>query len=246
MAKDLLDLLWRQHPSAPSRGARGPEPARSVSAVVDAAVRLADGEGLGRVSMRRLGDCLSMSAMSLYTHVSSREDLLVLMADSVHDAMARPTYPSGAWHDRARRVADANLQLFMAHPWMLEINDPRLVLGPGTIAKYEHELHAFDGTSLSDVDRDAALTHVVNFAKSSAWNRIGMARGAGGFWPDSAPRLARYLGSDYPVAQRVGAAAGGEMGAPYSSDRQWEFGIELIIRGLGDVMRNLVPRRGGA
>ena len=51
--------------------------------VLHAAVELADREGVGAVSMRRLGQELGVEAMSLYTHVRNKEDLLDGMADAV-------------------------------------------------------------------------------------------------------------------------------------------------------------------
>src|SRR3546814_4852682 len=64
---------------------------RSVSTgtVVDAATRLADADGLAAVTIRRLASELEVSTMSVYTHVNSRDDLLVLMADAAHAGMDR-------------------------------------------------------------------------------------------------------------------------------------------------------------
>jgi AcrR family transcriptional regulator len=49
--------------------------------VLDAAVELADAEGIEAVSMRRLADRLGVVPMALYKHVSDKEDLLDGMVD---------------------------------------------------------------------------------------------------------------------------------------------------------------------
>jgi AcrR family transcriptional regulator len=58
-------------------------PKLSATAIVQAAIAVADREGLAAVSMRRIGADLGYSGMSLYSHVSSKDELLGLMADHV-------------------------------------------------------------------------------------------------------------------------------------------------------------------
>ena len=60
--------------------------------VIAHAVALADAGGLGAVTVRALAESLEITTMSVYTHVNSREDLLVLMADEVHAQMQMPVF----------------------------------------------------------------------------------------------------------------------------------------------------------
>jgi AcrR family transcriptional regulator len=234
LAKSLIDLLWRDHPAASVRGARGPQARRSTGEVVRSAIALADAEGLDAVTIRAVAQSLSMSPMSVYTHVNSRDDLLVLMADAAHASASLPRFGKTSWRTRVRRVAESNLALIRAHPWLAHLTDDRVALGPGTIAKYDHELHAFDGTALGDLDRDAALTFVIDFARSSAsaMLRAGQRGDFAEVWQESADSLGRYVGDSYPLAQRVGQAAGEHMAAPYSAEHAWEFGLQRVIAGL--------------
>ena len=64
------------------RPLRGPKPALSLPRIVAAAVRVADAEGLDAVSMGRVSAELGAAPMSLYRHVSSKEELLTLMVDA--------------------------------------------------------------------------------------------------------------------------------------------------------------------
>src|SRR5271154_2120266 len=61
---------------------KGPKPALSLARIVDAAVRVADAEGLDAVSMGRVAAELGAAPMSLYRHVSAKEELLTLMVDA--------------------------------------------------------------------------------------------------------------------------------------------------------------------
>src|SRR5580704_16408636 len=51
--------------------------------VMAAAIELADRDGIESISMRRLAQELGVEAMSLYTHVRNKNDLLAGMADAV-------------------------------------------------------------------------------------------------------------------------------------------------------------------
>lgn len=245
MTRPLVDLLWRDHPDAPSRGARGPRSRHSTGEVVDHAVALADASGLEAVTVRALAEALGLSPMSVYTHVNSRDDLLVLLVDRVHGAMTLPPFGRAGWRTRVHRVADANLALLRDHPWLLRVTDARTALGPGTIAKYDHELHAFDGTGLDDVDRDAALSFVLDFARAGAAALLPAPAPAdfAEAWEESAGRLAHYLGDGFPLAQRVGQAAGESMGAPYSAERAWTFGLTRVVAGLAELVEAPDGRR---
>lgn len=243
MARELIDMLWRDHPEAPSGGSRGPRTKVSTSQALDAAIALADAEGLDAVSVRRVGADLGISAMALYTHVGSRDDLLVLMADAVHGGQPLEPYASTTWQARVRQLAEADLALYAAHWWLLDIDDQRTSLGPGTIAKYDHELHAFEGSGLSEVDQDAALTFVAGFVRASARARRPDPHAAdmAEVWSSWSRRLAAYLGDDFPLAQRVGAAAGKAMDAAYSAEAAWAFGLDRVL----DALSSLIPEQGG-
>ncbi|WP_149085501.1 MULTISPECIES: TetR/AcrR family transcriptional regulator C-terminal domain-containing protein [Microbacterium] len=234
MPKNLVDLLWRHSPTAAVVGRRGPKARHSTDDVVDRAVALADADGLGAVTIRSLAQSLELTPMSIYTHVNSRADLLVLMADAMHAGMYPEPASASGWRDAVRAIAEDNLRLLRTHPWLIDVHDPRVALGPGTIAKYDRELHAFDGLGLDAVERDAALSFVLDFSLSAA-ARMREQQSAESFaasWAEAAPRLAAYLGDEMPLARAVGQAAGETMGVPYDARTAWEFGLARVIDGL--------------
>ncbi|MGH3383774.1 MAG: TetR/AcrR family transcriptional regulator [Nocardioidaceae bacterium] len=234
MPRPLIDLLWRDHPDAPAGGSRGPRARVSTGTVVDTAVRLADADGLGSVTIRRLAGELDVSTMSVYTHVNSRDDLLVLMADAAHARMDQPSFGRFGWRVRVQRVAESNLALLQAHPWLHDVTDERTALGPGTIAKYDHELGALAPLRLDPVTCDAALTFVLDFARAGAHALRPHPRAGelAEHWPEWGARLASYLGDDFPLAQTVGAAAGEAMGGASSASLSWDFGLARVLTGL--------------
>lgn len=102
-----------------------PSPARrlgplTAETIVRAALRLARSEGLDSVSMRRLADELRVSAMSLYRHVSDREDLLVRMLGEIADRVGPPPV-EGSPRDRIVAAMEALHAAFRDDPWVVQV-----------------------------------------------------------------------------------------------------------------------------
>ena len=75
-------------------------------AVIEAALQLADREGLDAVSFRRVGTQLGVTAMALYRYVSSKEELLGAMMDRVFGEFELPPTVDSDWRgNSARSVA---------------------------------------------------------------------------------------------------------------------------------------------
>jgi hypothetical protein len=108
------------------------------------------------------------------------------------------------------------------------------------MAKYEHELSALDGLGLSDIEIDAALTYLLTFVQ--AWARAAAdaratrqdtAMDDEQWWAASAPLLERVLDPRaYPLAVRVGTAAGTAHRSAYNPRHAYDFGLQRILDGL--------------
>jgi len=232
-----LQLLWRDPAAIPRHG---PRQGLTIDQVVAAATELADADGLDAVTMRRVAARLGVVPMTLYTYVPGKAELLDLMLDAIYQAMPRADTSGQPWRQRVSAIAAENRALFDAHPWAALISAVRPPLGPGLMAKYEHELAAFDSLGLDDIQMDAALTHLLAFVQ--AWARAAAstldARSSTGmdeeqWWAASQPLLERALDPrSYPLAVRVGTAAGTAHRAAYSPEHAYDFGLQTILDGL--------------
>src|ERR1700742_1418044 len=112
-----LDLLWGRR----ARGKRGPRPGLSPDAIVEAAMRLADAEGLEAVSMARVAAELGFTTMSLYRHVASKEELLQLMFDASATGAEGLVLEGDTWRERMRHWAVTQRDMLDRHPWVTEL-----------------------------------------------------------------------------------------------------------------------------
>lgn len=236
-----LRLLWRTKMLSPQTGSRAGRPrALDVDTVVSAAIALADAEGLGRLTMRRLAASLDVRPMTLYTYVPGRAEMLDLMLDSVYASMPRDPHLDRPWQDRVRAVADANRAMFRQHPWAASVSTLRPPPGPGQMVKYEHELNAFTGSGLDDLQTDDALNHLLTFVRANAHDATALeqTRHREGtedhqWWAAVQPLLAEVLDPDvYPLATRIGAAAGAARNSAHDPGHAYTFGLELMIEAL--------------
>ena len=134
--------------------------------IVKAAMDVADADGLGTLSMRKVAERLGVGTMSLYTYVPGKSELIDLMLDQ---AVAGPNeHVDGTWRERLEQIAHENWWRYHRHPWLLEITMVRPVLGPNVIARYDHELNALDGIGLTDVEMDAVVSLLAGHVEGAA------------------------------------------------------------------------------
>jgi AcrR family transcriptional regulator len=239
-----LELLWRDRTTRTSR--RGPRQGLTIDQVATAAVDMADAEGLPAVTMRRVAKALGVAPMSLYTYVPGKAELLDLMLDSIYAEMPHTNLSDMPWRDRVIAIAEANRDLYQRHPWAATVSISRPPLGPGMMAKYEHELTAFTGLGLDDLDMDAALTFVLGFVQASARATLEAtsaqrysAMTDEQWWTANEPFLARVFDPTiYPTAARVGAAAGAAYHGAYSPSHAYDFGLQRILDGLAALIES--------
>lgn len=228
-----MALLWRRRDPSAEASRSG----ISVDRIVAAAIEVADAEGIAALSMRRVAEKLGVGTMSLYTYVPGKAELIDVMLDTVLTETARPESVEGGWRPWLELIARENRDLTLRHPWIAQVSTSRPPLGPGTIAKYDYELGALDGIGLSETEMDAVLTLVLEYvggAAASAAEMIAVEQQTGvsveDWWWSVSPLLDRvYVPGRYPLADRVGSAAGGNA---YDRDFTFEFGLARVLDGI--------------
>jgi len=234
-----LELLWRMR----REPTRGPKPALTVERIVVVALRIADAEGIAAMSMRRVADELGVGAMTLYRYFPGKGELLDVMLDTVYGEMPRREV-DGDWRAKLDEVARENRELYLRHPWMLQVAVSRPPLGPHLMAKYEYELSAIEGIGLTDLEMDATIALVNGYVHGAVRTavearqeiqRSGISDKE--WWLAHEPLLDKIGDAKkFPLATRVGTAVGNEFDAPYDSDHAFEFGLARLLDGVAALL----------
>jgi AcrR family transcriptional regulator len=137
----------------------------SRHAVVQAAVAIADAEGIAAVSIRRVAARLGARPMSLYTYIASKDDLLDLMIDEVVGDVLVPEPLPEDWRDALTEIARRSHDGFVAHSWALAAfgNRVRTRVGPNVQRHAEQSFAALAVLDLSHKDARSVLEIVDDY-----------------------------------------------------------------------------------
>jgi AcrR family transcriptional regulator len=139
----------REHADREPRG-RGRNrlaPTLSRGEIVDAAIAIADAEGPEAISMRRIAQVLKAGTMSLYWHVTNKEQLLDLMLDALLADIKVPE-PSGDWRTDLQTLARNERTTLLRHNWIMGFLGGRPAMGPNTLLHLDRSLALLDGLDL--------------------------------------------------------------------------------------------------
>ncbi|MCT1476627.1 TetR/AcrR family transcriptional regulator [Microbacterium sp. p3-SID336] len=144
---------------------RGPKREMSVEKIVEAAVELADAEGIGAVSMAAVASRLGFTPMSLYRYVSAKDDLLLLMQEEATGLPPESHLDAEGWRDRLLALYQAQILVYLRHPWMLSLPISGSPITPNSSAWLDAGLAALDGTPLTAEERIAVALAVTGHAR---------------------------------------------------------------------------------
>ncbi|MGH4029615.1 TetR/AcrR family transcriptional regulator [Actinomycetota bacterium Odt1-20B] len=235
-----MELLW----GGGERPTRGPKPALTLDRITTAAVALADAEGLAAVSMRRLSQELGTGTMSLYRYVPGKAELLALMLDRVQRPTEDPEPFTGTWRDAVEAYAHETLAQYRAHPWLLQVNQARPVLGPSAVGNLEKVVSRIEPMGLDGPELIGVMVmveaYVTGAARSQA-QEIEAQRTTGltdeAFWTAQQPFLEKAMQSgDYPTVAGLSEDT-------FSPDfDHFAFGLQRILDGLDALVAQRAKR----
>lgn len=197
--------------------------------IIDAAISIADRDGLESLSMRRLAADLGVDPMSLYHHVGDKDGLLAAMTDAVISRIPQPG-PDPDWATALRTALLDARATMLAHPWtpaaVARLPGPTpaglrhldgvlgILRAAGfPLALIHHAIHAF-GSRLLGFSQDLYDDGTRPEPDEAALQARR--------WADSLPTLAALVG--------VGTHDGGLGGC--DDDEEFRFAVDLIIEGL--------------
>ncbi|MDP3950000.1 TetR/AcrR family transcriptional regulator [Microbacterium sp.] len=214
---------------------RGPKREMSVEKIVDAAVELADAEGIGAVSMAAVAAKLGFTPMSLYRYVTAKDDLLLLMQEQGTGLPPDEYRLQEGWRAKLRTLFEAQVIVYLSHPWMLSLPITGSPITPNSSAWIDAGLDSLADTPLNDAERLAVALSVTGEARwyglvSAGYIEQSRASGlsAAEVSAQEAALFDRVISADeYPALRRAIDA-----GVFTAEDDPFRFAVERIFDGV--------------
>lgn len=221
---------------------RGPKREMSVERIVDAAVELADADGIGAVSMAAVASALGFTPMSLYRYVSAKDDLLLLMQEQATGLPPEAVRDLDGWRERLLALYAEQVLLYQRHPWMLSLPITGSPITPNSSAWLDASLEALEGTPLSSEERVAVGLAVTGNARWCGIVQAGyteQARGSG-LTPDQvAVRESELYDRVITVDEFPALRRAIDDGVFLSAADPFRFGMERVLDGVAAYIDSL-------
>lgn len=231
---------------APEPGSTAPgsaaadEPTRDR--LLQAAIALADADGLGAVSIRAVAGRLGVAPMALYRHIRDKNDLLASMSEAVFAASPPPDELPVGRRDRIELAVRGLWRVHQRHPWLARVTPlSRPLTSAGLLAYSELMLGALLDYGLRPLAAFDTNVLLYNFVTGIAVNLDAEARAAEASgvsdeeWiADLTPDLGALAGSGrYPAfASVMGSLQESDGGYDLDLDRLLELGLRTLLDGL--------------
>lgn len=210
---------------------RGRKPTYSREAITEAAVALADAEGIEAVTMRKVAERAGAGVMSLYSYAPDKETLLHLMVDHVSGELPTTGELTGDWRADLKAIARLQRAHMLRHRWLPAALATRRVPGPNTLAFLEYALVAMRPAGLDGMAKMEIFAQLTGFVAGHVGHEIAQAEASQS--PDRAAAEVRYLvavatdGHHPELAEAISAP-----GRPVTPEATFTRFLNRLIDGL--------------
>jgi AcrR family transcriptional regulator len=206
-------------------------------AIVDAAIAIADAEGIDGLSMRRVATELRVSAMALYRHVAGKEELVTAMIDKIYRESDLPERPPDDWRQALRLAMRWEWGAYRAHPWAIRFTPMGgSVRAPALAANADWMMRVITARGHSADTATAVVTFLSAYtsgmclqASQAVVEEHDFGMDAEHWWRSKGPEFVKLAAEGrYPV---LFSASG-----PPSVDRIFDLGMEHLLDGLAPLI----------
>lgn len=201
--------------------------------VVEGALALADAEGLGAVTIRRLAKELGVTPMALYWHFRSKDELLEGMAARIFEEVDLSVDASAAWQEQLRVLLGSMVAVLRARPSTAILLSTRTASSEGSLRATEVVLDILGRGGFSPTE----ATQVARHALSTVTNLVGgepgvVVREGSGKLTEDRRRARLYLESLPPERYPRLVEAATPLSEGVDPDTYFDFGLDLLLAGI--------------
>ena len=198
--------------------------------VLQAAIALADANGIDSLTMRKLGVELGVEAMSLYNHVANKSDLLDGMIDIVFDEIDLPS-DAIDWRTAMRQRAISARKALSRHRWAIGLMESRSTPGPATLRHHDAVLATLREAGFSIAMAAHAYSALDSYIYGFALQEPSLPfHEAEETAQVTQAIMAQFSSGQYPHLTEMAVEHVLQPGYDYGDE--FEFGLDLILDGL--------------
>ncbi|WP_084103277.1 TetR/AcrR family transcriptional regulator [Demequina sp. NBRC 110056] len=202
----------------------------SPARIVDAALGLADRDGIGALTIRALAEELGTKPMSIYHHVAGKDQLLGLMVESVFDEMGLPDERLD-WKDAVRDRCLSARAVLVRHPWAVPLLESGTTPGPVSLRHHEAVLATLARGGLPLPLMAHAYAVLDSFIYGFAIQESNLPVQGGEGSDELAAEISQAFDPEqYPMLVRLTVEHVMQPG--YSFGSSFEYGLDLLLDGL--------------
>jgi len=226
---------------------RQPRPRReplSQDAIVDAALKVLDADGLDRLTMRYVARTLNSSPAALYWHVGSKDGLLDLIFDRVIGEVPVPDPDPDNWQEQVKQLARSERATILAHRDIIRLSIGRIPMGPNALRYADRVLAILRAGGVPDelavAGQQLLISIVIGFAIDET--------GEGGQPPANqpTPHEAAVMARDYvaslPAERFPHLVHLADHFADDDPDQRFELLLDLFVDGLAQRVHDSARR----
>jgi len=198
--------------------------------VLQSALEVADREGIGALTMRRLAQELEVEAMSLYHHIGNKDQLLDGMIDLVFAKIDLPPRAED-WKSALRARSISAREALVRHPWATGLMESRTAPGPATLRHHNAVLGCFRENGFSLAATAHAYSLLDSYIYGFVLQEINLPFQNSEEAADvAATMMAGMPADEFPYLTEMALQHVLQPGYTYAAE--FEVGLEQVLEGL--------------
>lgn len=195
-----------------------------------AAIAVADEQGVGALTMRKVADRLGVETMSLYHHVRAKAEVLDGMVDTVFDEIDRPDQGAD-WRVAVRERAISMRDTLRRHPWAVGLMESRANPGPATLRHHDSAIGVLRDAGFSLVMTAHTVSVVDSYVYGFVLQEINLPFDGPAELETVAADIQRTMPTDeYPHLTAFITEHALQPGYAYADE--FTYGLDLILESL--------------
>ncbi|MFM7603055.1 MAG: TetR/AcrR family transcriptional regulator C-terminal domain-containing protein [Pseudanabaena sp.] len=196
--------------------------------ILSAAMDLADKDGIELLSMRKLAQEMGVKAMSLYNHVTNKDDILDNIVDIVVSEIELPKI-GGDWRDEMRRRAISAHEVLLRHPWAAMALMSRMNVGSAMLKYIDLTLGCLCEAGFSCEMADHAKNVIDSYIYGFTLQELTFPINESDYSEMAMQGLPIIPADKYPYLNKLAHQV---IERSYDGIHNFGFGLELILNGL--------------